>query len=443
MSNERVIEDFLMEDYSQTALYSSFRSIASYIDGLKPSSRKVIFTAKKRNIHKPVKVSRFAADVSSETEYLHGEGSLQSVIVNLAQNFVGSNNDNLLHPEGSFGTRFSPIAAAPRYIFTRKSESFDKYFNKDDDDILISQDFEGNEIEPRFFVPVIPLLFINGSEGIGTGFAQKILPRNIEEIRKYIDYRLNGKTSKMSLKPFYRGFNGKIYPGEGTLSWVLEGNVEIKNKTTLEVTELPIGYTLSSYIKVLNDLSEKKIIKDYEDLSENESFHFVISVTRDFTNNSEDRIYDILKLRKRVTENLTCVDENNSIIEFDSVEEILDSYIELRLNYYTKRKELLLSKYKKEKNLLDSKAHFIKSVIEESIIVSNRPKNNILDQIEANDYPFIKVSDDNPYDYLLNLPIYSLSKERYEDLIRLAKEKSSQIEILEKKTEKELWKEDL
>jgi len=138
------IEDFLNNDFAQFALYSSFRSIGSYIDGLKPSSRKVVYTIKKKNIISDVKVSRFASSVAEETEYLHGETSLIGVICNLAQNYIGSNNENLLYPSGSFGTRFVPIPSAARYIFTKKSENFDKYFSNLDDffrfkSILISK----------------------------------------------------------------------------------------------------------------------------------------------------------------------------------------------------------------------------------------------------------------------------------------------------------------
>lgn len=439
-SNKITIENFLDEQYSQSAIYASYRSIANYIDGMKPSSRKVVYTIKKRNIKSDVKVSRFASDVASETEYLHGEGSLASVISGMAQDFTGSNNDNLLYPSGSFGTRFVPIASAPRYIFTKKSKSFDNYFSSFDDSILIQQEFEGRIIEPKFFVPVLPLLLINGSEGIGTGFAQKILPRNRKEILEYIYSYLNGQTSSTPLKPFYSGFKGTIYKEEESAAWVIQGVIEVKNKTTVLITELPIGYSLSSYTKVLDSLVEKKIIKSFEDWSENDSFFYKVSVLKDFTLLSKDKILDKLKLRKRVVENLTCIDENNSIREFNSIEEIIESYIKIRLEYYLKRKQYLLDQYIKEILELTSKALFITKIISNEIHINNVSKEEIINQIGL--YKDI-IQIDNSFDYLLNMPLYSLTKEKYISLQKIIKNKKFEKFSLQKKTEKDLWEEDL
>lgn len=440
--SEITIEDFLNDEYSQTALYASFRSIASYIDGLKPSSRKIVYTLKKKNIINDVKVSRLASTVSELTEYLHGEGSLQGVISNMAQTFVGSNNDALLYPAGSFGTRFVPIASAPRYIFTRKSESFDNYFSKEDDEILIQQEFEGTIIEPKFFVPVLPLLLINGSEGIGTGFAQKILPRNKEEIKKYInDYLTDpSKVSQKPLVPFYAGFNGTILQGEELGSWSILGSYRIKDITTIIIDEIPIGYTLSTYTKVLDSLEERKIILSFEDKSENDNFLFEVKVSKEFTKQSNEKILDDLKLVKRVTENYTCVAEDNSIREFNSAEEIIKAYIEVRLEYYKKRKQYLLSIYSEQLSEIQSKALFISEVINNNIYVNNTPKAQILSQLTSYE-DIIEVN--GSYDYLLNMPIYSLTKEKYEELQKKAKDKKAQIKELKLKSEKDLWKEDL
>lgn len=435
------IENFLNTEYSQSALYQSFRSIASYVDGLKPSSRKVIYTLKKRNITHDVKVSRFASDVASETEYLHGETSLQGVIVNMAQNFVGSNNDNLLYPSGSFGTRFIPASSAPRYIFTRKSESFDKYFHKDDDPVLISQEFEGSVIEPRFFVPVLPLILINGSEGIGTGYAQKIFPRSVEEIEGYIKTTLEDKIPRRKLIPNFRGFKGTVIPDEeNSNSWYIEGVFSIKNTSSIEITEVPIGYTLSSYTAQLEKLVERRIIKDYEDLSEDDNFLFKISVSREFTKKSKEEITDILKLRKKISENYTCVDEENKIVEMKSAEEILQAFIKIRIEYYAKRKEYLLKKLSEDILLLESRAAFIKAVIEERVLINNKKKSEIETQIKKIENI---ITVDDSYDYLLRMPIWSLTHERYTELLNQVKEFKGKVKEIKSKSDKTFWLEDL
>jgi len=440
--SEIAIEDFLNNEYSQTALYASFRSIASYVDGMKPSSRKIVYTLKKKNITTEVKVSRLASTVSELTEYLHGEGSLQGVISGMAQTFVGANNEALLYPAGSFGTRFVPTPSAPRYIFTKKSSAFDSYFSKDDDDVLIKQEFEGEIIEPKFFVPIFPLLLINGSEGIGTGFAQKILPRNKQDLIKYIENSLSGKTNSKPLTPYYEGFRGKIIAGEGegVGSWSIIGSFKIKDTTTIIVDEVPVGYTLSSYSKVLDSLEERKIIRDYTDKSENDNFLFEIKVSREFTKQSEEEILNSLKLIKRVSENYTCIDENNSIREFESAEEILEAYIKIRLEYYKKRKQYLLKNYSEQLSEICSKALFISEVIDDKIHVNNVPKHQIITSLT--EYEDI-IQINGSYDYLLNMPIYSLTKEKYEELLKKAEDKKQQIKTLKSKSETDLWFEEI
>ena len=124
-----------------------------------------------------------------------------------------------MRAEGNFGSRFTQSSAAPRYIFSAGEEIFFKLFNLYDNNILKNQTFEGSKIEPVFYVPSLPLLLINGSEGLSTGFAQKILPRNPENIIKLLEYKLTGKKISKEeidklLVPYYKGFRGTITKGE-------------------------------------------------------------------------------------------------------------------------------------------------------------------------------------------------------------------------------------
>ena len=205
------ISEYFNIDVCNYASYDNYRKIGSVVDGLKPSSRKCLYTVIKNNITTPKKVSQLKSDAASQTQYLHGDQSLEGVLVSLAQDFAGSNNVPLLKREGSFGTRLIPAAAAGRYIFTCKEDYLDKIFRKEDEPILIEQMFEGEKIEPKFYVPVIPLLIINGNIGLTTGFSQRILQRNPLDAIAYIEAKLNGKdTSKIELKPWFRGFVGDV-----------------------------------------------------------------------------------------------------------------------------------------------------------------------------------------------------------------------------------------
>jgi DNA topoisomerase-2 len=431
------IKDFLEESFSQSALYMNFRNIGSAIDGLKPSSRKVIFSVRKFHITAPLKVSRLAPRAGEATEYLHGETSMEDVIINMARSYVGSNNLNLLHPEGNFGSRFSKEASASRYIFTHAAPCLDALFCKDDDEVLIHQEFEGTPIEPRFFIPTLPVILVNGSEGIGNGYAQKILPRNPAELSKAIKEILEGKPITASLNPWYKGYRGTIKGSKA--SWVVRGSVDRKNTTTLIVTEIPTSYSLASYRKVLDDLVDNKIIKDYDDESEDDNFRFVVSVTREFSAHPDDWVYKTLKLETSINENYTCIDKDNKVVVFKSAEELLKYYVTVRLHYYELRKENKLKEMKEQLNVLNFKLLFISGVIQGDITVNNRTKKQIEQQLE--DSLFVKVNES--YDYLLSMPIYALTKEKYDELREKAAIVGKEYTSYEGKTTIILWMEDL
>jgi DNA topoisomerase-2 len=432
-------QEFYDREYSNSALYNCYRMIGSAVDGLKPSARKVVYTIRKRNITEQ-KVSRLAPAVAEETEYLHGEASLQGVIINMSQNFVGSNNFSILEPKGNFGSRQIPASSAPRYIFSKKSNYFDKIFNKLDDAILSHQEFEGNAIEPKFYIPIVPLLLINGSEGMGTGFAQKILPRNIKDITKAIREILATGDTKNKLIPDYINYKGKIQPGSSVGSWEIVGTFNIENTTNITITEIPIGYSLSSYTKVLNRLVEDNIIKSFEDLSENDEFLFKLSVPRTFTKLSKGEILDKLKLIKRVTENYTCIDENNSIRVFESAKDILKYYVEIRKKFYEKRRLYLISKIESDLSFLNSMKEFIFNVISGKIKVNNIPRKKIEEQLDTFDSILKK---ENSYDYLLRMPIYNLTAEKVADIKKQIKDKKEELNYYTKATREDLWLVDL
>ena len=161
---------------------------------------------------------------------------MSGVIVNMASKYPGSNNLNLLHPEGNFGTRYENAASAPRYIFTHKSNIVDSLFNPADRAILLHQTFEGNDIEPVYYLPNLPLLLINGSEGVSSGFAQKILPRNPDSIKKLVkDFLSNKKLNEALLIPHYNGFNGVIEQGENQAQWLIKGVIKRINSSNTVV----------------------------------------------------------------------------------------------------------------------------------------------------------------------------------------------------------------
>ena len=432
------ISKFFETDYVDYSSYDNLRKIASAIDGQKNASRKILYTILNKNIKDEIKVSQLGSKVAEYAEYLHG--NLEGSIVTCAQNYPGTNNIPLLVREGNFGTRFSPDASASRYIFTHGSKEFFELFKKEDNDILINQTFEGNNIEPRFYVPNLPMLLINGTEGVSSGFASKILPRNPKKIKKFIIDYLNNKlkpNSSNSLEPFFNGFQGSVEPGENTCQWLIKGTVQRKGINKVQITEVPIGYNLKGYIKILDDLEDRKIIQSYRDKSEDDNFLFDVSIaSKNLKNWDDNTLLEKLKLQKKITENYTCTDENNKIRVFNSAKDILMYYIDIKLQYIKKRKEHQIQKYTNDIKLDYSKYLFIKMIVDNKLKINKRKKEVIEKDLSKIDK--ILTRDEN-YDYLLNMNILSLTKERMDKLQDDIRSKKTQLDLLVKRSCEQIW----
>ena len=432
------LSNFFNSDFVDYASYDNLRKIGSCIDGLKNASRKVIFTVLEKNIKEPIKVSQLANKVAEYAEYLHG--SLDGVVVNLGQDFAGTNNVPLLQKKGNFGTRFAQEASAPRYIFTYGSKNLFTLFKKEDLKILKEQMFEGERIEPVFYVPTLPLILVNGSEGVSSGFAQKILPRNPKNIIKYLTNKIQGKrNNKDLLKPFFKDFKGTVEQGETSFQWLIKGKIERTNKNQITISEIPVGYDLKTYIKVLKTLEGNKVILDWDDLSDKE-FKFIVKMNpKDLDKLSEDEILDKLKLVKKVTENLTCLNANNQIQEFQSAEEILDYYFKVKMEYLGKRKDYLVQELKTDLDILNAKITFIKAILDKSLVIEKQPKDKIVKNLEK----IITVKVQDSYDYLLNMPLYSLTLEKIKALTETLKNSKLKLRETQEKTLENFWLEDL
>nr|GEY32209.1 DNA topoisomerase 2 isoform X1 [Tanacetum cinerariifolium] len=97
--------DFIHLDFRQYLVSDLQRSIPSMVDGLKPHQRSILFTAFNFPIIQEINVALFSHYVCAHSAYYLDEASLVGNIVGMAQNYVGSNNINLLQPKGQYGTR--------------------------------------------------------------------------------------------------------------------------------------------------------------------------------------------------------------------------------------------------------------------------------------------------------------------------------------------------
>lgn len=440
MVEEKTISDFFDKEYIDYAMsVIEDRAISSVCDGLKPTQRKVIFVADKvwKNNDKPKKVFQLTGIVASDSMYAHGDASLNACITVMGQKF--KNNLPLLDDcDTQYGSRFSPYAGAPRYISTKLSPNFRLLYK--DFEILEGKIEEGMVVEPEFYLPVIPVILVNAPEGIAIGFAQNILNRNPKEVIDCCIKHLKGKKFEEPI-PYYNDFRGEYKRDkDNPLKWYCHGKYEVVNTTTVHITEIPYKMTFEKYEGILNTLIDKKIIVSYEDHSSQNADYIVKfqrSVLAELKENGT--IESTLKLVDSDIENLTALDENGKLKIFDSVEDIVKYFVDFRLGYYQKRKDYFINKYRKELTELCWRAKFVKAIIDKKLVVNNVPKDVIITWLEEN--KFEKIGGD--YSYLLNMPIWSLTKERYEDLMNKAKSKKEQLDNTINLVPKEMYLEDL
>ena len=431
------ISEFFENEYVDFSVYDNVRKIASYIDGQKNSSRKVLHTLREQNINSFLKVSNLGPKVQDHTQYLHG--SLEGVIVNMTADYVTSgNNIPLLQGDGNFGSRFIQNAAATRYIFARQNSAINKIYLKDDTPLLDHQYFEGDKIEPKFYVPILPMLLVNGSEGMSIGFAQKILPRNPKDVIAWVNKRATGVQPRKPLVPYWNGQDFTVEPGENPSQWIIKGAFERVSRNKIRVTSLPVGYDLKGYHKVLDRLVDDKVIRDYDDLSDDDVFLFELSCDKDFVAQDEDKIMSILKLVKTISENFTCVDENNKIVQFDNANEVMEAWYQKRIEFNQLRKEYILKVIKDDMRDLDLKRRFIQGVVDGDIELRNKSEPEVTRMTVAYDPDL-----EDKVKEFMNLPMRVLTKEEIKKLDTKLKELYKEYDSYGKKTFEMILQEDV
>lgn len=356
------ISDFFAREVRDYSIYACQRAIPSGIDGLKPSQRKALFGMQKKFTNQEVKVSIASAGIMEISSYHHG--SLDGVIVGMSQNFTGSNNISLLEGIGQFGSRISPDASASRYIFTKLSSSCKTLFSSIDDAILEWNDDDGVPIEPKYYLPVLPLVLVNGANGMGTGFACDIAAYDPLVLKDSIQKMLTGKKLSGQLTPWYKGFTGTIT--KEVDQCVITGAIEVMNTSTLKITELPVGMYTVAYRNVLNSLEDKEIIKSYEDNCSEEKTEFVVKVSREVAAKPINELLKTFKLISRNTENITVWDENEKIRRFDSADDLLKWFVEFRLKKYEERRQYIIVKLGQDQSRLEEQMKFIKMYLKRS-----------------------------------------------------------------------------
>ncbi|KYQ90029.1 DNA topoisomerase II [Tieghemostelium lacteum] len=513
--------DFINKELVLFSIADCDRSIPSLVDGLKTSLRKILFSCFKRNLKSEIRVAQLIGYVSEQSAYHHGEMSLNKAIVGMAQDYVGSNNINLLYPSGSFGSRYEggEDCSSARYIHTRLQSIARAIYHPDDDHILKTVIDDGIKVEPKFYVPIIPMVLVNGGTGIGTGWSSKFLSYNPRDIIKNIKLHLDGKEMK-KLTPFTRGFTGTIENGKGDAQYVFNGVWKKLSEYQFEITELPVGVWTQDYKEYLEELlnpgtkekrkqakaklkkttakkttkatSKKKkddneekaaVISKYVNYSSEAIVHFIVTTVEPVDNINIPKEFKLTSTGSET--NMVVFDEENNIVKYNTTMEIMDNFLKIRMKHYDMRKEFLCEKLLEEYNRLSNKARFILAVVNKEIEINKVKKVDILkrlkemkfdkilknanqstrkklkaksgknfeeedaiesDNEEERDEDEMEVDQDEDskgYDYLLSLPLWSLTLERVKKIMEERDTKKQELDKLKSTPIKEIYLRDL
>lgn len=425
-------QEFVDKDLIHFSNYNLERSIPNVMDGLKTSQRKILYSAFKRNLKNEIRVAQFAGYVSEHSGYHHGEASLNEAIIGMAQDFVGSNNIPWLVPQGQFGTRLvgGKDSASPRYIHTYLQPYIQNLVPNDDFDCLKYRDDDGLLVEPEWYAPILPMLLVNGCRGIGTGYSTFVPQFNPADLKKMLLQWLNTGTGlDTELIPYYKGFRGSIAK-DAKGDYVVKGVWKV-DKGEMTITELAVGTWTSDFREWLDKLVADGLIKDYSDTSTDTDVHIKVKLGAS-AEPVEKLLVDKLKMTNMHAFNSKCV-----IHKYTSPNEILHEFANVRLELYTKRRELLLKTLREKLPYHENVVRFIKQQCEPTPRPDLRRKTPEECEKLLTSEKFLKIKES--YDYLLDLPIKSLTLKNAQKHEKDLEDLKQKIAEIEKTTPKEMW----
>ncbi len=446
--------DFINKELIHFSKYDCERSIPNMMDGLKISLRKILYSAFKKNLTSEIKVAQFSGYVSEQSGYHHGEASLNAAIVGMAQDYVGSNNINLLLPNGQFGTRLQggKDSASERYIFTQLNPITRYIYRKEDDPILEYLEDDGTPVEPMYYVPIIPMILVNGGKGIGTGFSTDILSYSVDNLIEYLQYKLRheiNKADSIEFRPYYKNFMGTCHELDKK-KYIVKGKYQKLSEKQVRITELPVGYWTDDFKQHIENLMEadkesknKAFIKSYNDMSTDTIVDVEITLTEPIneqveSNNMYNNFEKTMKLYTTLsTTNMHLFNENEKLMKFNSEKEIIDSYFPVRLAYYQKRKDYMINSIQSELKLLTNKSRYIQETLDGDIDLRKKSKTDILQILQDKKYDMIE--DDADYKYLLKMPMDSVSEENAAKLMKDRDGKRQELLDVQTNTIENMW----
>ena len=449
-------EEFIDNEMIHFSTYDCARSIPNMIDGLKISLRKILFSAFKRNLTTEIKVAQFSGYVSEHSAYHHGEASLNGAIVNMAQIFVGSNNINLLEPNGQFGTRLhgGDDSASERYIFTLLNRITRSIFPEADDAVLAYMDDDGTLVEPEYYVPIIPFALVNGISGIGTGFSCNIPSYNPEQLIDCLRAKLNKQEYTSEFAPYYEGFNGTISKLESH-KYLVKGVYETVGPDKIRITELPVGTWTIPYTSFLEGLMDggtskkgKKVspsIRDFISISTEVTVNFTVTFPKgklaelELSRDEKTNINGVEKLLKLSTSisstNMHMFDSHRKLHKYNTIEDIIGDFYGVRLSMYRRRKEHLIDLLENKLVRLSNRARYIQETLNGSIDLRRKKAQEVNALLTEMTFAAI----DGGFKYLIKMPMDSVTEENVASIMKERDTAEQDLVRLRKTTLENMW----
>jgi DNA topoisomerase-2 len=470
---------FFASEFRSFSVANLHRSIPRFLDGLKTSQRKALWGAyNKWTSHgegmfqknpKEIKVAQFANFVAENTRYHHGEANMTETVKGMAQDFTGANNLPYFTRDGQFGTRNmgGKDAADARYSKTRPEWWLNYVYRKEDIPLLELVEDEGENIEPVTFLPIIPMILINGSMGIGTGYSTYIPNHNPVDIVKWLKSKIKNENNIKTPSPWYRGFEGKIYikprrrkdikkeeiqnevsdkesdtdsvgscdyedtktDEDQVFSVITYGNFEITQSGKYIITELPIGRWFNNYYQFLQDLREEGKIADFRNRSTSERPHFEITVK-----GIESMTFETLRLVKSFgMSNMIVLNNHNIPKRYNQTIEILEDFYTERLPYYIKRKAYQLNKLKQEIYKLQVRYDLVEAIVNDKLIINKRKKDDLFNDMKIMNFPELA------FEIIKSFKAIELTEDDMDELKDQINKLQNEYEVLYNKKPSEIW----
>ncbi len=417
------ISKVALNEWKSFAMYTvESRAIPNMIDGLKPVQRFYLYSSL-INSKKDFKKVSAVSGIISDYGYNHGEASAAGAGQLMAATW--NNNICLVEGRGSFGTRLVQEAGAARYVYTRLHDNFGKYVK----DLDLSPVHDDPEHEPpAFYLPAIPLVLINGTKGIATGFATNILPHCPASVTEACIEYLETKEIKQPINLKFPEFSGTIEQNkEDPKKYISYGTYSKRSKTQLLISEVPYGFDRESYVKVLDNLEDEGDIVSYDDLCNKQGFRFEVKLKQNISAKwTRSKIISKFKLSKPFAQNLTVIDYEGKLREYDDARQLIKDFCDYRLGILKQRIDARKAEYEEEVRWLNVKMEFVQANVDGRIVFKDNSKSQVIKQIMQE-----TSGTGGDTNRLLALSILNLTKE---EIVKLKKQ------IAESKRTLNFWK---